>query len=292
MEFAEIEVHDMEIAAGNTSRKPSVVIQSRKRIFQLDLSEVWRYRELLYFMVWRDTIIRYKQTAIGASWAIIQPLIQMVIFTLIFGKLAKIPTDGVPYPVFAFTGLLPWTYFSQALARGSNSVVGSSNLITKIYFPRLLIPLAATAAPAVDFIFTFVVLLVLMAWFHIAPTWGLLALPLFLGLAFLTAMAMTLWLSSLDVRYRDIGYIVPFLIQIWMYASPVVYPVSVIPEKWRLIYSLNPMAGVIEGFRWALLGKGSPDLMVIAISSAMVLVLLLGGIVYFKQMERTFADVI
>lgn len=282
----------MEIAAGNTSRKPSVVIQSRKRIFQLDLSEVWRYRELLYFMVWRDTIIRYKQTAIGASWAIIQPLIQMVIFTLIFGKLAKIPTDGVPYPVFAFTGLLPWTYFSQALARGSNSVVGSSNLITKIYFPRLLIPLAATAAPAVDFIFTFVVLLVLMAWFHIAPTWGLLALPLFLGLAFLTAMAMTLWLSSLDVRYRDIGYIVPFLIQIWMYASPVVYPVSVIPEKWRLIYSLNPMAGVIEGFRWALLGKGSPDLMVIAISSAMVLVLLLGGIVYFKQMERTFADVI
>jgi lipopolysaccharide transport system permease protein len=292
VEFAEIEVHDMEIAAGNTSRKPSVVIQSRKRIFQLDLSEVWRYRELLYFMVWRDTIIRYKQTAIGASWAIIQPLIQMVIFTLIFGKLAKIPTDGVPYPVFAFTGLLPWTYFSQALARGSNSVVGSSNLITKIYFPRLLIPLAATAAPAVDFIFTFVVLLVLMAWFHIAPTWGLLALPLFLGLAFLTAMAMTLWLSSLDVRYRDIGYIVPFLIQIWMYASPVVYPVSVIPEKWRLIYSLNPMAGVIEGFRWALLGKGSPDLMVIAISSAMVLVLLLGGIVYFKQMERTFADVI
>lgn len=292
MEFAEIEVHDMEIAAGNTSRKPSVVIQSRKRIFQLDLSEVWRYRELLYFMVWRDTIIRYKQTAIGASWAIIQPLIQMVIFTLIFGKLAKLPSDGVPYPVFAFTGLLPWTYFSQALARGSNSVVGSSNLITKIYFPRLLIPLAATAAPAVDFIFTFVVLLVLMAWFHIAPTWGLLALPLFLGLAFLTAMAMTLWLSSLDVRYRDIGYIVPFLIQIWMYASPVVYPVSVIPEKWRLIYSLNPMAGVIEGFRWALLGKGSPDLMVIAISSAMVLVLLLGGIVYFKQMERTFADVI
>ncbi len=285
-------MYDMQIAVGSTSKKPPIVIQSRKRIFQLDLSEVWRYRELLYFMVWRDVIIRYKQTVIGASWAIIQPLINMIIFTVIFSYLAKIPSDGAPYPVFAFTGLLPWTYFSQALARGSSSVVSSSNLITKIYFPRLLIPLTATVAPAVDFLFTSLTLLVLMAWFHITPTWGLLVLPLFLGLAFLTAMAMTLWLSALNVRYRDIGYVVPFLIQVWMYASPVVYPVSMVPEKWRLFYSLNPMVGVIEGFRWALLGKGSPDVMVIAISSSMVLALLLGGIVYFKKMEQTFADVI
>jgi lipopolysaccharide transport system permease protein len=292
LDFIEQEVYEMELAAGQTLKKPSVVIQSRKSLFQLDLGELWRFRELLYFMAWRDIIIRYKQTAIGASWAVIQPLINMIIFSLIFGILARIPSDGVPYPVFAFTGLLPWAFFSQALARGATSVVGSSNLITKIYFPRLMLPLVATAAPAVDFLFSFVMLLALMAWYHIAPGWGLLALPLFMGLAFMTAMATTLWLSSLNVRYRDVGYIIPFLSQVWMYASPVVYPVSVIPEKWRPLYSLNPMAGVIEGFRWALLGTGSPDFMVIAISSSVVLALLLGGIVYFKRMEQTFADVI
>lgn len=282
----------MELAAEQTVKRPSVVIQSRKGLFQLDLSELWRFRELLYFMVWRDIIVRYKQTAIGASWAVIQPLINMIIFTLIFGVLARIPSNGVPYPVFAYTGLLPWAFFSQALTRGANSVVGSSNLITKIYFPRLMLPLAATAAPAVDFLFSFLMLLALMAWFHIAPGWGLLALPLFLGLAFMTAMATSLWLSSLNVRYRDVGYIIPFLSQVWMYASPVVYPVSLVPEKWRPLYSLNPMAGVIEGFRWALLGTGSLDFKVIAISSSVVVALLLGGIVYFKRTEQTFADVI
>ncbi|MGD0884659.1 MAG: ABC transporter permease [Thermodesulfovibrionales bacterium] len=282
----------MELASERTTRKPTVVIQPTKRLLQLDLAALWRYRELLYFMAWRDIIVRYKQTAIGASWAIVQPLISMIIFTLIFSKLAKIPSDGMPYPVFAFAGLLPWTYFSQALTRGANSVVASSNLITKIYFPRLLIPLASTAAPAVDFLFSFVVLLVLMAWYHIAPTWGLLALPLFLGLAFITAMATGLWLAPLNVKYRDVGYVIPFLSQVWMYGSPVVYPVSVIPEKWRLFYSLNPMAGVIEGFRWALFGKGSPHFMVIAISSSVILALLLGGIIYFRHSESTFADVI
>ncbi len=282
----------MESVAVNKSRKPLMAIQPRKRIFQLDLSEIWRYRELLYFMAWRDIIVRYKQTAIGASWAIIQPLINMIIFTLIFGILARIPSEGVPYPVFAFAGLLPWAFFSQVLARGGNSVVGSSNLITKIYFPRLILPLASTAAPAVDFLLSFLMLLALMAWYHITPTWGLLVLPLFLGLAFMTAMAMTLWLSSLNVKYRDVGYIIPFMSQVWMYASPVAYPISVVPEKWRPFYSLNPMAGVIEGFRWALFGKESPDFMVIAISSSVVLALLVGGIVYFKRMEQTFADVI
>jgi lipopolysaccharide transport system permease protein len=282
----------MELASRRTVGKPTVVIQPAKSLFQLDLAALWRFRELLYFMAWRDIIVRYKQTAIGASWAVIQPLITMVIFTLIFSNLAKIPSDGMPYPVFAFAGLLPWTYFSQALTRGANSVVASSNLITKIYFPRLLIPLAATVAPAVDFIFSFLILLVLMVWFHIAPTWGLLTLPLFLGLAFMTAMATGLWLASLNVKYRDVGYVIPFLSQVWMYGSPVVYPVSVVPEKWRLLYSLNPMAGVIEGFRWALLGKGSPDFMVIAVSSSAMLVLLLGGIVYFRRSESTFADII
>lgn len=281
----------MDLAAENT-RKPSVVIQPRKGLFQLDLTSVWQYREMLYFLVWRDVIVRYKQTALGAAWVIVQPLITMLIFTLIFGNFAKIPSDGIPYPVFAFSALLPWSYFSQALAKSSNSLVISSNLVTKIYFPRLLIPLAASVAPVVDLFFSFLVLLVLMAWYKIAPSWGLLALPLFLGLAIMTALAVGLWSSALNVRYRDVGNIILFLSQVWMYASPVAYPVSMVPVKWRLLYSLNPMVGVIEGFRWALLGKESPDLMLMAVSSSVVLALLAGGIVYFKRMEQTFADVI
>lgn len=285
-------MRNMDLAAGNISRKPTVIIQPRKGLFQLDLSSVWQYREMLYFLVWRDVIVRYKQTALGAAWVIVQPLITMLIFTLVFGNFARIPSDGIPYPVFAFSALLPWSYFSQALARSSNSLVNSSNLVTKIYFPRLLIPLAASVAPVVDLFFSFLVLLVLMAWYKIAPTWGLLALPLFLGLAIMTALAVGLWSSALNVRYRDVGNIILFLSQVWMYASPVAYPVSMVPAKWRLFYSLNPMVGVIEGFRWALLGKESPDFMLMAVSSSVVLALLAGGIVYFKRMEQTFADVI
>lgn len=274
------------------SRKPTVVIESRKGLFRLDLNSVWQYRELLYFLVWRDVMVRYKQTAIGVAWAILQPLVTMVIFTLIFGNLAKIPSDGLPYPVFAFTALLPWSYFSQALTRSSSSVVSNTNLVTKIYFPRLLIPLSASIAPVVDLLFSLLVLLLLLAWFKISPTWGLLALPLFLGLAICSALAVGLWFSALNVRYRDVGYVIPFLTQVWMYASPVAYPVSMIPEKWRLLYSLNPMVGVIEGFRWALLGKQHPDFMGMAVSLAVVLALLGSGIVYFKRTEQTFADVI
>jgi lipopolysaccharide transport system permease protein len=247
---------------------------------------------MFYFLVWRDVIIRFKQTVIGGAWVIIQPVVTMVIFTLIFGKLAKIPSDGVPYPIFAFTALLPWSYFAAALSRSSSSVVNGSNLVTKIYFPRLLIPLAASVGPLVDLIFSFLVLLVMMAWFKIVPTWGLLALPLFLGLAIMTALAVGLWSSALNVRYRDVGNIIPFLIQVWMYASPVAYPVSMVPQKWRMLYCLNPMVGVIEGFRWALLGKGSLDFLMLTVSLAVVSVLLFGGIVYFKRMEQTFADVI
>lgn len=282
----------MEITGDNGLKKPFISILPQAGLFQLDLQSVWQYRELLYFLVWRDVLTRYKQTAIGAAWVILQPLINMILFTLVFSQLAKIPSDGVPYPVFAFTALLPWSYFSQALAKTSNSVVSSTNLVTKIYFPRLLIPLAASIAPVVDLVFSFVVLLVLMAWFKIVPTWGLLVLPLFLVLAVLTALAVGLWSSALNVKYRDVGSIVPFVAQIWMYASPVAYPVSLVPEKWRLLYSLNPMVGVIEGFRWALLGKECPDLMVMAASSSAVAALLMGGIVYFKRMEQSFADVI
>jgi lipopolysaccharide transport system permease protein len=283
----------MGVAASITSsRKPSVIIKPKKGLFHLDLKDVWQYRELLYFLVWRDVMVRYKQTAIGVGWTILQPLLTMLIFTVIFSKLAKIPSDGMPYPVFAFTALLPWTFFSQALTRSESSLVNSSNLVTKIYFPRLLIPLASVLAPVIDLFFSFLILLVLMAWFHVAPTRGLLALPLFLGLAVLTSLAVGLWSSALNVRYRDVGYTIPFLTQVWMYASPVAYPVSMVPEKWRLLYSLNPMVGVIEGFRWALLGKESPDFGVMAVSSVAVLILLMGGIVYFKRMEHTFADII
>jgi lipopolysaccharide transport system permease protein len=219
-------------------------------------------------------------------------LLTVVIFTLFFGRLAKIPSDGLPYPVFALAAMLPWSYFSQAITRSGESLVGSSHLISKVYFPRLIIPISAAVAPLVDFAIAFVVLLGLMAWYGIVPTWGVLALPLFVLLTLFTALAVGLWLSALNVRYRDVRYAIPFLTQIWMFVSPVIYPISLIPERWRLLYSLNPMAGVIEGFRWALLGKESPDFRVIALSAAVVIVLLFTGAAYFKRMERTFADVV
>jgi lipopolysaccharide transport system permease protein len=211
---------------------------------------------------------------------------------VVFGSFAQIPSDGLPYPIFTFAALLPWNFFAQAIGRSGISLVGSANLISKIYFPRLIIPLSAAVAPLVDLAFAFVILLGMMAWFGVAPTWGMLALPLFLLLALVTALAAGLWLSALNVRYRDIGYTIPFLIQIWMYASPVAYPVSIVPERWRLLYSLNPMVGVIEGFRWALLGTGSPDIGVMVVSAVVVMMLLLSGLVYFRIAERTFADVV
>jgi lipopolysaccharide transport system permease protein len=274
------------------TRAASVVLRPRQGLFSLDLEAVWRYRELLYFLVWRDVKVRYKQAAIGVGWAILQPLLTMVLFTVVFGNFARIPSDGLPYPVFAYTALLPWTYFAQALSRSGISLVGNANLITKVYFPRLIIPLAAAVAPLVDFLFSFGVLLGLMGWFGIAPTWGVLALPLYVLFAIMMALAMALWLAPLNVKYRDVGHTIPFLIQVWMYASPIAYPVRLVPEQWRLLYSLNPMVGVIEGFRWALLGKDSPDIMVMVVSAAMVVVLLLGGMVHFARMERTFADVV
>ena len=267
-------------------------IQPTRGFFKLDLAAVWEFRELLYFLVWRDVKVRYKQTVIGAAWVILQPLLTMVIFTVIFGHLAKMPSDGLPYSIFTYTALLPWNYFSQAIIRSGASLVGDSNLVKKVYFPRLIIPLASVLSPLVDFFVSFFLLIAMMAWFGIAPGWGVLVLPLFLLLAFMTALAFGLWLSPLNAKYRDVGHTIPFLTQFWMYASPVAYSVSLIPEDWRLIYSLNPMAGVIEGFRWALLGKESPAFGVMAVSALVVVALLLGGIVFFKRMERTFADVV
>jgi lipopolysaccharide transport system permease protein len=258
----------------------------------LGLKELWDYRELLYFLVWRDVKVRYKQTVIGAAWTVIQPLLTIVIFTLVFQHFAKLPSDGVPYPLFSFTGLLPWNYFAKALNNGINSVVGSANLITKVYFPRLILPISAILSGLIDFGISFLCLLGMMIWYGLMPGWGVLALPLFLLLAVLTALSVGLWLAVINVRYRDVGQAIPFLIQLWLFVSPVAYPLSVVPEKWRVLYSLNPMTGVIEGFRWALLGKPMLDILPIAISVVVVLALLFAGIRFFRRMEETFADIV
>jgi lipopolysaccharide transport system permease protein len=258
----------------------------------LKLSDLWEYRELLYFMVWRDIKVRYKQTVLGIAWTIIQPLITMTIFTVIFSYLGGFPSDGFPYPVFAYCGLVPWTYLCSAITRSGNSLVGDANLLQKIYFPRFILPLSAVTTPLVDLFFSLLLLIGMLFWFGITPTGNVLFLPLFLILALLTSLCVGLWLAPLNIRYRDIGYTIPFLTQVWMYASPLVYPVSMIPEKWRLLYSLNPMVGVIEGFRWALLGQKSPNFEIMAVSAIVVVALLWGGAMFFRRMERTFADVV
>jgi lipopolysaccharide transport system permease protein len=271
---------------------PSVRIAPSHGWGSLRLGDLWAYRELLYFLVWRDVKVRYKQAALGAAWTVIQPLITMMIFTVIFSYFAKIPTGGIPYPLFVFSALLPWNYFAAAFARGGNSLLGDAHLIEKVYFPRFILPLCAVATPLVDFLFSFLVLLGVMLWFGIMPTLNVVFLPFFVCLALLTALATGLWLAPLNVRYRDIGHTIPFLIQVWMYASPVVYPIDMIPERWRLLYSLNPMVGVIEGFRWALLGNRRPAFELMEVSSAMVLLLLWGGAIFFRRTEHTFADIV
>src|SRR5215475_1954311 len=283
-------IADVEVTT--TQAGPICCIEPSKGWAALKLGELWHYRELLYFLAWRDIKVRYKQTAIGVGWVVVQPLATMVIFTLIFGWLAKMPSDGLPYSIFAFTGLLPWNYFSQAFTRSGTSLVGNSSLISKVYFPRLIVPLSAVVVPLIDFGVTFLALTGMMLWFSIAPTWQWLVLPLFLSFAAISALAAGLWLAALNVRYRDVAHTIPFLVQFWMFASPVAYPASLVPEKWRLLYGLNPMVGVIEGFRWCLLGTGTLDRGVLAVSVVMVLALLWGGIIFFKRMEKTFADVV
>jgi homopolymeric O-antigen transport system permease protein len=275
-----------------TMPPPSAVVQPSTSLLDLDLRAVWQYRELLYFLVWREIKVRYKQTVLGVAWAVLQPLMTMAIFTVIFGNFVKVPSDGLPYPLFALVALLPWTYFSEALSRSSVSLVGDAQLIRKVYFPRLIMPLAAVVSPAVDFLLAFILLLGMMAWYGFSPTWGIIMLPGFLLLGLVTALVVGLWLSALNVRYRDVRHTIPFLTQCWMYASPVAYPVGIVPDGWRALYGLNPMAGVIEGFRWALLGKESPDVGVMVASIMVVIGLLIGGLIFFKHMEQTFADVI
>lgn len=280
------------VSAGQISRRPSVQIRPSRGMFHLDLHSVWQYRELLVFLVWRDTKVRYKQAVIGAGWAVFQPLISMLLFTAIFSYLAKLPSDGVPYPLFAYAGLLPWNFIAQATSRSGTSLVGESHLISKVYFPRLIIPLAAASAPAVDLLCALGMMIPLMLWFGMTPGWQILLFPIFVIIALLAALAVSLWFSALHVKFRDVGHIIPFFVQFWMFASPVVYPVSLIPEKWRALYSLNPVVGVVEGFRWTLLGQRAPSLETILPSICIVLVLFVSGVVYFKRMERTFADVI
>ena len=258
----------------------------------LNLRELWEYRELLWFLVWRDVKVRYKQTVLGAGWAILQPVATMIVFSLFFGRLAGMPSDGLPYPIFSFAGLVPWTFFSQGLSQSANSLVGSHNLITKVYFPRLAIPISTVIAGLVDFALSFLVLLVMMLAYGIVPGPEVLALAPLLLLALVTALGAGLWLSALNVQFRDVRYIVPFLTQLWLFLTPIAYPSSLLGEPWRTVYGLNPMAGVVEGFRWALLGTGEPPGAMLAASVLAALALLASGALYFRRTERTFADVI
>jgi len=269
------------------------VIQPSRGWAWINLRELWRYRELIYFLVWRDVKVRYKQTLLGAAWAILKPFLSMVIFTVIFSGLAKLDTDGAPPPVFYFSGLLPWMLFQDGVAKAGNSLVTGSSLITKVYFPRIAIPLASVLAGVVDFALAFIVLVGMMIYYGVRPTDAVWTLPLFLLLALVTSLGVGLWLSALTVQYPDVGYVTPFLLQAWMYASPVVYSVTLIPEGWaRIAFGLNPMAGVVQGFRWAILGVGEPPSELIIISILMAIFFLISGMLYFKRMERTFADVV
>jgi lipopolysaccharide transport system permease protein len=258
----------------------------------LRLRELWEYRELLYFLVWRDIKVRYKQTALGAAWAIIQPVCTMVVFSLFFGKLAKMHSDGIPYPIFSYAALVPWTFFANGLNHASNSLVGSSNLLKKVYFPRLTIPIATVLSGIVDFGLAFLVLLALMPYYGMYPSMNVIWLPLFLLLALITSLGVGLWLSALNVQFRDVRYIMPFLTQFWLFATPIAYSSSLLDEPWRTIYGLNPMVGVVEGFRWALTGTNAAPSGMILVSAVASLVVLAGGALYFRRMERTFADVV
>jgi lipopolysaccharide transport system permease protein len=269
---------------------PIVRIQASQGWVSLKLRDLWEHRELIYFLAWRDVAIRYKQTLFGATWAIIQPFLTMVAFSLIFGQLAKIPSDGVPYPIFSYTALLPWNYFATALAKSSNSLVGSANLISKVYFPRLLLPISSVLPALLDFGLAFIVLLGMMIYYGIAPTPAIVLLPALLAVSIMCALGAGLWLSALNVEYRDVGYIVPFLTQLWMVATPVAYPSSLLEEPWRTLYGLNPMVGVIEGFRWALLGTQPPGSLV-GLSAAISVFMLVSGAFFYRRAERTFADI-
>jgi lipopolysaccharide transport system permease protein len=276
----------------NVSDIPVILIKPSKGWVSLKLQELWEYRELLYFLVWRDVKVRYKQTVLGAAWAIIQPFFTMVVFSLFFGKLAKMPSDGIPYPLFSYAALVPWAFFANGLSQASNSLVGSSHLITKVYFPRLVVPISSVISGILDFALAFIVLLGMTLYYGIIPTFNVIWLPFLLLLAFVTALGVGMWFSALNVQFRDVRYVLPFLTQFWMFATPIVYPSSLLPEPWRTVYGLNPMVGVVEGFRWALLGTQTAPGPIVIVSSFASIAILIGGAFYFKRMEKTFADLV
>jgi len=281
------------IAAKVVPDNPPVLrISPPSRWWDLQLGELWDYRELLFFFVWRDIKVRYKQTLIGAAWAVLQPFLTMLIFSLFFGRLAHISSEGLPYPIFYYSALLPWMYFAAALQNATNTIVENQRVITKVYFPRLILPLSSVLSGLVDFGISFLMFIAIMIYYRVHPTYAMLLFPIFLLLAVLTAFGVGLWLSSLNAIYRDVRYVVPFLIQFWLFASPVAYPTSLVPMKWRWLYGLNPMAGVIEGFRWSLAGHGNPPGRLVLISAGVVVVVLLSGVAYFQKMESTIADVV
>ena len=271
---------------------PHIRIEPTQGWVALQLRELWRYRELLYFLTWRDIKVRYKQTVLGAAWAVIQPFMTMVVFSLFFGRLAQIPSDGIPYPIFSYAALVPWTFFANGLSQSSNSLVGSANLIKKVYFPRLAVPIATILSGVIDFVLAFLVLLVMMVFYGIVPTANVVWLPFFLLLALVTSLGAGLWLSAMNVQFRDVRYVVPFLVQLWLFATPIAYPSSIIPAPWRMLYAVNPMVGVVEGFRWALLGVETRPGPMVIVSALAAVALLVSGAFYFRRMEKTFADVV
>ena len=271
---------------------PVIRIEPTKGWVALQLKELWAYRELLYFLIWRDVKVRYKQTALGAAWAIIQPVFTMIVFSLFFGRLAKVPSDGIPYPIFAYAALVPWTFFSYGLSQASNSLVGSSNLLKKVYFPRLSVPIASVLSGLIDFLIAFIVLLGMLLYYGIHPTLNVIWLPFLLLLTVITSLGVSLWLSALNVHFRDVRHVLPFLTQFWLFATPIAYPSSLLSEQWRTLYSINPMVGVVEGFRWALLGVETTPGPMLIVSSLVALALLVGGVFYFRRLEKTFADVL
>jgi lipopolysaccharide transport system permease protein len=291
-EMKPVQTETVSTGARRASDVPVIRIQPSRGWIALKLTELWEYRELIYFLVWRDVKVRYKQTVLGVAWAIIQPVATMVIFSLFFGRLAKIPSDGVPYPIFNLVGLVPWNLFSNGLSHVSNSLVDSSNLIKKVYFPRLAVPIGALLSGIVDFALTFVLLLIMMFHYGLRPTSNVLFFPLFILLALVTCLGAGLWLSALNVQYRDVRYVVPFMIQLWLFATPIVYPSSLLAEPWRTIYGINPMVGVIEGSRWALLGTKTGPGPMIVVSSLAAIALLISGAFFFRKTERTFADIV
>jgi lipopolysaccharide transport system permease protein len=277
--------------SSQTSAIETVRIEPSGRWVDLRLKDLWEYRELLYFLVWRDVKVRYKQTVLGAAWAMLQPFFTMLIFSVVFGRLARIPSDGVPYPLFCYAALVPWTFFATGLLQSANSLVGNTNLLKKVFFPRLTIPIAAVAAMSVDFLCAMIVLVGMMVYYAAVPSWNIVWLPAFVILTFVTALGVGLWLSALNVKFRDVKYLVPFLVQIWMFATPIAYPSSLLSEEWRALYALNPMVGVVEGFRWALLGTSTRPGPMVAASAVAALALLVSGAYFFRRTERTFADV-